>query len=303
MDFCKHHKVPYNETVFPNYLGHFGQPDAIQAIEVFDPLVDVKCSDLVPLFLCSLFAPKCGPTGQSVLPCASLCNEVMRACKFFFDVFGLELPSYIQCSTFADSDDEDVCLGYRETRQAVVDPRIPSCSGFMCDNKRRCIPEDFRCDGHVDCQDQTDEAECSKCSPNSIYCGNGSCMNSTVMCDGVYDCPWGQDERNCIRLSTRNGDIGKGIVEVYRPLEKQWVAACAEGSKVSDSANVCSLLGYRSVTFSGISGSPKTRSGNGIEDKTMTMLKSFRNCIKPTPNTYPTLQLTCTNYGRGKTNI
>lgn len=26
--FCQQHKVPYNYTVFPNYIGHFGQPEA-----------------------------------------------------------------------------------------------------------------------------------------------------------------------------------------------------------------------------------------------------------------------------------
>lgn len=26
--FCQQHRVPYNYTVFPNYIGHFGQPEA-----------------------------------------------------------------------------------------------------------------------------------------------------------------------------------------------------------------------------------------------------------------------------------
>lgn len=30
VSFCQHHKVPYNFTVFPNYMGHFGQIDAQQ---------------------------------------------------------------------------------------------------------------------------------------------------------------------------------------------------------------------------------------------------------------------------------
>lgn len=35
-------------------------------------------------------------------------------------------------------------------------------SGFQCD-RVRCIPADWRCDGHVDCQDQSDELECPQC--------------------------------------------------------------------------------------------------------------------------------------------
>lgn len=70
------------------------------------------------------------------------------------------------------------------------------CSGFLCDQKR-CIPNDWRCDGHVDCKDQADESECSACSAGEIYCGEKRCMSQTHVCDGTSDCPYGQDERNC----------------------------------------------------------------------------------------------------------
>lgn len=70
------------------------------------------------------------------------------------------------------------------------------CSGFLCD-KKRCIPNDWRCDGHVDCLDQTDESNCDACGSDSIYCGENKCMSSKHVCDGEIDCPYGQDERNC----------------------------------------------------------------------------------------------------------
>jgi atrial natriuretic peptide-converting enzyme len=62
--FCQNHKLPYNFTVFPNYIGHFGQLEAQVELEQFDALVDVQCFELVPLFLCSLFVPKCSPIGK-----------------------------------------------------------------------------------------------------------------------------------------------------------------------------------------------------------------------------------------------
>jgi atrial natriuretic peptide-converting enzyme len=62
--FCINHKIPYNFTVFPNFIGHFGQIDAQLELETFDALVDVQCFELVPLFLCSLFVPKCGASGK-----------------------------------------------------------------------------------------------------------------------------------------------------------------------------------------------------------------------------------------------
>lgn len=34
--------------------------------------------------------------------------------------------------------------------------------GFRCD-KKRCIPMDWKCDGHFDCEDHSDELKCSQC--------------------------------------------------------------------------------------------------------------------------------------------
>lgn len=74
VSFCQLHKVPYNYTVFPNYMGQFGQRDAEQELEVYDAIVDVRCYELAALFLCSVFVPKCGQHGDVVRPCRSLCN-------------------------------------------------------------------------------------------------------------------------------------------------------------------------------------------------------------------------------------
>lgn len=40
----------------------------------------------------------------------------MRRCRFFFNVFGLELPEYLTCSTFADSNNPDICVGQKQMR-------------------------------------------------------------------------------------------------------------------------------------------------------------------------------------------
>ncbi|KAJ8934848.1 hypothetical protein NQ314_013118 [Rhamnusium bicolor] len=118
--FCKQHGVPYNFTVFPNYMGHFGQRDAQQELEVYDAVVDVRCYELAALFLCSLFVPKCGPTGVVVRPCRSLCVETKRRCGFFLDVFGLALPDYLDCNLFPESSDPNVCIGHHEVIAARV---------------------------------------------------------------------------------------------------------------------------------------------------------------------------------------
>ncbi|KAG6441941.1 hypothetical protein O3G_MSEX002064 [Manduca sexta] len=70
-------------------------------------------------------------------------------------------------------------------------------SGFQCDVKR-CIPHDWRCDGHVDCADRSDELNCRVCKRSGdVHCGNQRCISQAHLCDGKLDCPWGQDERNC----------------------------------------------------------------------------------------------------------
>lgn len=81
--FCQQHKIPYNYTVFPNYMGHFGQPDAQHELEVYDAIVDVRCYELAALFLCSVFVPKCGHGGIVVRPCRSLCLGITNF-HFFF---------------------------------------------------------------------------------------------------------------------------------------------------------------------------------------------------------------------------
>lgn len=44
--------------------------------------------------------------------------ETTRRCGFFFDIFGLGLPDYLNCNILHDSTDPDVCVGYMEVQKA-----------------------------------------------------------------------------------------------------------------------------------------------------------------------------------------
>ncbi|XP_046674346.1 atrial natriuretic peptide-converting enzyme-like [Homalodisca vitripennis] len=310
VSFCLQHKIPYNFTMFPNYIGHFTQRDAQLELEVYDAVEDVRCYELAALFLCSVFVPKCGRAGQLVRPCRSLCAETKRRCGFFLDVFGLTLPEYLECELFPESEDSDVCVGHREVIEADLRAQKPVClTGFQCDQKR-CIPSDWKCDGHVDCEDQTDELDCHECAKGEIHCGSRTCMDQTHMCDGVRDCPWGQDERNCIRLSEKMGDESKGKLEVFQPILQSWKPACMTtwDPQISPKA-ICSMLGYRKVNASNLAikgSAPGTKltikyTSHPLKRYTVpkrhpNLLKELRDC---NTENYAPIELACSNFACG----
>lgn len=75
--------MPYNYTIYPNYIGHFSQIEAEEDLEAYDALVDVKCYELASLFLCTLFVPKCGSSGL-IPPCKSLCLGKKKIIDLFY---------------------------------------------------------------------------------------------------------------------------------------------------------------------------------------------------------------------------
>jgi len=73
---------------------------------------------------------------------------------------------------------------------------------IKCDDGSRCYIKDWQCDGHNDCDDRSDEKNCSEiCSKESDFkCSNGHCISSAWICDGVDDCQDGFDEKNCTEI-------------------------------------------------------------------------------------------------------
>lgn len=138
--FCQSPEIPYNYTVYPNFAGHFNQFETIsvsilteipfeiyylkhslQELENHEALCDVKCYELVRLFVCSIYNPKCGTKGDGIPPCASLCNEAMHRCEFFIKVFGFTWPKYLECGLFKDSENAEECTGMAEFRKLTME--------------------------------------------------------------------------------------------------------------------------------------------------------------------------------------
>ncbi|XP_068246995.1 uncharacterized protein [Palaemon carinicauda] len=123
---------------------------------------------------------------------------------------GLEGEPYPTCRTALDSGDRTGCGGLcaidSEVCQALGSRAFQCHSASLClhDEWRcddgLCIPHIKRCDGHMNCYDQSDEQRCH-CGNNQFQCGNNtSCLPSTSKCDGKMDCWDGSDEVNCTTL-------------------------------------------------------------------------------------------------------
>ena len=99
---CK--DIPYNTTMFPNLMGNYEQDEAAKQIHQYQPLIKIKCSPDIQLFLCSMYAPfaQCPILDKPLQPCRDLCESARKGCESLMKTFDYDWPEAFECSKFPD---------------------------------------------------------------------------------------------------------------------------------------------------------------------------------------------------------
>ncbi|XP_056589313.1 atrial natriuretic peptide-converting enzyme isoform X1 [Triplophysa dalaica] len=265
--------LPYNFTKFPNYLGHQSQKETSVSWEssLFPALVQTNCYKYLMFFACTVLVPMCDPlTQQRVPPCRSLCRNSKERCESVLGIVGLQWPEDTDCAQFPEE-------GQANSTCLMPDQDVNECSPshFKC-GSGRCVLSSKRCDGHTDCDDdsdedacgcverglwecpgdktcirhnmicdgfpdckqQEDEVNCSECSSHELECNNHECVHRSFWCDGRKHCTDSSDEWNCVSL------FDDGTLLVYKSgLEYQ---VCADGWSSNLSSITCTQMGLGS---------------------------------------------------------
>merc|ERR1711997_1058107 len=97
--------------MFPNLMGNHEQDEAATQIHQYHPLIKIKCSADIQLFLCSMYAPLCTILDKPLQPCRDLCESARKGCESLMKKFGYNWPEAFECSKFPDGDNsQDVCM-------------------------------------------------------------------------------------------------------------------------------------------------------------------------------------------------
>lgn len=92
-------QVGWGNVSFPNFRDHATQADAQEELLDFRFLINVKCSNALVHFLCSVYAPYCDNDYPQlrIRPCKEMCLHVRRECEDNFLSYDYRWPEHFDC--------------------------------------------------------------------------------------------------------------------------------------------------------------------------------------------------------------
>ena len=150
MKTCQKIKIPmcknigYNLTYTPNMFNHDTQEEAALEVHQFWPLVEIKCSPDLKVFLCLMYTPKCEShkvTTTEFPPCRSLCERARKGCAPVMRQYGFRWPERFRCENFPQNPGQNKTCFYpngTETTQASTTLAVSPSDKISKKLRRKC---------------------------------------------------------------------------------------------------------------------------------------------------------------------
>ncbi|XP_030766039.1 uncharacterized protein LOC115890059 isoform X2 [Sitophilus oryzae] len=104
---------------------------------------------------------------------------------------------YFKCTTLLQIIPMDRRCNKIEDCEDGTDETNCTCADYVRNMDASAI-----CDGITDCWDASDEENCIKCNSTQMVCRlSQKCIDLSKRCDGVPDCPQNEDELDCVTLT------------------------------------------------------------------------------------------------------
>lgn len=137
--------IGYNFTYMPNQFNHETQEEAGLEVHQFYPLVEIKCSPDLRLFLCSMYAPICMEGYHHHLPaCRPVCERARAGCAPLMAQYGFQWPERMNCDNLPVS---GLCVDANATDSSTASPHpqpTPSKDERFPPKEPRYPPKDPR---------------------------------------------------------------------------------------------------------------------------------------------------------------